>query len=230
LKVESSELLKLLHLCDSAFPLGAFAYSDGLETATASGAVVDAASLGAWLEVCLDEAIARSDGPVAFEAWSLARHSRWSDVAALDAEAIALRPSASGRRSTRALGQRLLATWRAIYGGEALDNLQELVARGCVAPSFPVAFASVCATSGIERAQTIEALAYTRLAATVTAAMRLAPIGQREAHALLARTLERVPDVVRALTVRVAAPESFMPAADIAAMSQQYLHSRLFRN
>jgi len=76
----------------------------------------------------------------------------------------------------------------------------------------------------------LEALAYTRLAGTVSAAMRLAPVGQRDAHALLARALDRVPAVVRAIGVRGAAPESFMPAADIAAMSQQYLHSRLFRS
>jgi len=35
-------VLQLLHLCDSLFPLGAFAHSDGLETATVAGAVRDA--------------------------------------------------------------------------------------------------------------------------------------------------------------------------------------------
>ena len=30
-------LLALLHLCDSLFPIGSFAYSDGLESAAAAG-------------------------------------------------------------------------------------------------------------------------------------------------------------------------------------------------
>ena len=61
--------------------------------------------------------------------------------------------------------------------------------------------------------------------------MRLMPIGQHEAHALLADAARRgVPAVVErghadAATVRV-----FAPALDIAAMSQQYVHSRLFRS
>jgi urease accessory protein len=218
----------LLHLCDTLFPLGGFAYSDGLESATASGAIADADSLRAWLDVCLDEAFARLEGPVASEAWQLVREENGTALAALDADAIALRPSASGRRSTRAMGQRLLTTWRALYPDARLDALHGLVASASIAPSLPVAFAAACATSGIDRMQTVEALAYTRLAATVSAAMRLAPVGQREAHALLARTLDRVPAVVRAIVERAAAPESFMPAADLAAMSQQYLDSRLF--
>ena len=54
------------------------------------------------------------------------------------------------------------------------------------------------------------------------------PIGQTDAHALLARTLERVPAVVELVASRDARIESFAPALDIAAMRQQYLHSRLF--
>jgi urease accessory protein UreF len=60
--------------------------------------------------------------------------------------------------------------------------------------------------------------------------MRLMPIGQTDAHALLARTLERVPAAVDLVVGRDARVESFAPAADIAAMTQQYLHSRLFRS
>ena len=101
---------------------------------------------------------------------------------------------------------------------------------GAIGPALPVAFAAVCASSGHRPANTVEAFAYKRLAATISAAMRLMPIGQTEAHALLAGTLARVPEVVDAMMARGARAESFAPAMDIAAMSQQYLHSRLFRS
>jgi urease accessory protein UreF len=54
-------------------------------------------------------------------------------------------------------------------------------------------------------------------------------IGQTAAHALLANTLGRVPAVVEVMTTR-SRPKSFTPAMDISAMTQQYLHSRLFRS
>ena len=60
--------------------------------------------------------------------------------------------------------------------------------------------------------------------------MRLAPIGQGDAHAVLAAALGRLPQVVDGIVQTGGWPESFTPAMDIALMSQQYLHSRLFRS
>jgi urease accessory protein UreF len=55
-------------------------------------------------------------------------------------------------------------------------------------------------------------------------------IGQRQAHGLLAEVLARVPPIVDGLLMRGDPPSAFMPAIDLAAMSQQYLASRLFRS
>ena len=169
-------MLKLLHLCDSLFPLGGFAYSDGLETAAASGLVGDAEGLAAWLDVSLDETIGRLDGPAAWQAWGHIRDEQWDALSGLDEELVALRPSSAGRRATRAMGRRLLTTWRALYATPQLDRLQDHVDRGELAPTLPVAFAGACISAGINRHDTVTAFAYTRLASTVSAAMRLAPI------------------------------------------------------
>ena len=223
-------LLALLHLCDSLFPLGGFAYSDGLEAATASGAIADAAALGGWMDVCLDGPIASSEGPTVLLAWSAFHEKDWHTIAELDAEVIALRPSATARRASRAMGLRLAGTWQALYPDAGLAVLVAHARDGTIGPALPVAFAAVCASSGIDRRTSVEAFAYNRLAATVSAAMRLMPLGQTEAHRLLAGTLARVPGAVDAMVARHSRAESFAPAMDVAAMSQQYLHSRLFRS
>jgi urease accessory protein len=231
-KVEGLEILALLHLCDSLFPVGAFAYSDGLESATASGRVASAGDLRAWMETCRDESIARTDGPAVWQGWAAFRDADWETLVTLDGELMALRPAAAARRSSRAIGLRLLTTWQGLHPDARLAHALALARdagreRG-FGPALPMAFAGACACSGIGRRRAVEAFAYTRLAATVSAAMRLMAIGQTEAHTILARTLERVPEVVDAIERRDAQIESFAPAADIAAMTQKYLHSRLF--
>ncbi|HWW84855.1 MAG TPA: urease accessory UreF family protein [Vicinamibacterales bacterium] len=223
-------LVSLLHLCDSLFPVGAFAYSDGLETATRRGAVADSAELGEWLDTCLDETIGRLEGPAAWQAWSAFVGESWDDLITLDAELTSLRPSASSRRSSRAMGLRLLTTWQHLHPDRRLEEALALAERRAFGPSFPIAFACACARAGVDRRQTVESLAYTRLAATVSAAMRLMSIGQTDAHWRLTRTLGRVPDVVDAIRSRNGNIESFTPALDIALMTQQYLPSRLFRS
>ena len=226
----TGSLVVLLHLCDSLFPVGGFAYSDGLEAATASGAIANATALGDWMDVCLDDLIAKSEGPTLLLAWSAFHEQDWDAIAELDAEITALRPSATARRASRAMGLRLATTWQALYPDATLARLVACGPRRAIGPTLPVAFAAVCASSGVDRRMSAEAFAYTRLAATISSAMRLMPIGQTDAHRLLATMLARVPQVVDAMMVRTARAESFAPAMDVAAMSQQYLHSRLFRS
>src|SRR6266850_790797 len=100
---------------------------------------------------------------------------------------------ASATRSSRAMGLRLLTTWQALHPDPRLDHALQLAARGARGPSLPIAFAGACACGNVDRGDAVQAFAYTRLAATVSAAMRLMAIGQTDAHALLARTLARVP-------------------------------------
>ncbi|HEV3140717.1 MAG TPA: urease accessory UreF family protein [Vicinamibacterales bacterium] len=224
------KLTTLLHLCDSLFPIGSFGYSDGLETATACGAIASVDDLRAWLDVCLDETIARTEGP----AIRLARHAidggDWDELIAIDEDVTALRPASSVRRSSRAMGQRLVTTWQRLHPDVRLETLRSLMTAGRAGPTLPVAFAAASLCAGAEVTSSIEAFAYTRLTATISAAMRLMAIGQTDAHALLARTLDRVPAVVQDIIDRDARIESFAPAMDIAVMTHQYVHSRLFRS
>ncbi len=218
-----------MHLCDSLFPIGGFGYSDGLEAATAAGLVQTPAELQAWLDICLEEAVGRTDGPVALRAWSAFERQDWEALSELDEEITALRPASATRRSSRAMGLRLVTTWSTLYPDRRLERLLDLARGERLGPALPIAFGCACASAGVEKRDTGVAFAYTRLASTASAALRLMRIGQTDAHARLAEVLTRVPAVVDAMTTR-ARPQSFAPAMDVSAMAQQYLHSRLFRS
>ena len=225
-----SALLPLLHLCDSLFPIGGFAYSDGLESAISTRLVNGADDLRRWLEVCLDEAIGRCEGPAVLIAWLAFREENWELLIALDEELTAMRPSSATRIASRSMGLRLLRTWQSLHPDARLDHALALATARALGPTLPVAFAGACAGTGVEQRDAVEGFAYTRLAATISSAMRLMAIGQNEAHRLLSRALDRVPACVDAMLVRRAQPESFMPVVDIAQMTHPYVHSRLFRS
>jgi urease accessory protein len=108
--------------------------------------------------------------------------------------------------------------------------MQRFVAVRRPGPTLPVAFAAAGCCSGIAQRDLLAGYAYGRLAATVSAAMRLMPIGQTDAHQLLSLALARVPSSIDCVLARGARPESFTPALDVAQMRQQYLHARLFRS
>jgi urease accessory protein len=221
-------MLRLLHLCDSLFPTGAYAHSDGLEYAAASGHLKSGADLEAWLEAALSESIGRCEAAAVFQSVTAVRNGRWDELRDLDAELFAMRPSSAARGASRSMGRRLLRTWLLAYPPatevrSALDALPHA--------TLPIAFGAACALSGVAPRAAVEAFAYTRLAATVSAAMRLMPLGQHEAHARLSALLADVPAIAAEAERRVLAgerPGMFAPGLDLAAMNQQYVHSRLF--
>src|SRR5580765_3277677 len=114
-------LLSLLHLCDSLFPIGAFAYSDGLESAAVNGLVTGAADLFEWLEACRDEGFGRADGPALVIAWSAVENEDWEAVVAIDGDITALRASSTTRMANRSMGLRLLKTWQGLHPDVRLE-------------------------------------------------------------------------------------------------------------
>jgi urease accessory protein len=223
-------LLRLLHLCDSLFPIGSFGYSDGLESAVASGEIDDIVGLERWLEICGLDVFRRSDGPAVAMTWTAIEHSDWDLIVIVDEEITALRSSSDARRAMTAMGRRLLMTWRDLYPDERLDRLCRAIETKRSGPALPVVFGAVTSCSGIALDDSLASYAYTRVAAIVSAAMRLVPIGQTDAHRLLGRCLGRVPTIIDEIVATRGWPESFTPALDIAQMTHQYVHSRLFRS
>ena len=71
---------------------------------------------------------------------------------------------------------------------------------------------------------------YTRLAAMVSAAMRLMPLGQLEGHTLLVEALARVPALAAEVLDDDRPLGAFTPNLDVMVMSQQYVESRLFKS
>jgi urease accessory protein len=222
----TGNLVVLLHLCDSLFPIGSFAHSDGLEAATSRGAIQTAADLRRWVDVTLSEGLRRVEGPAVARACVAVTRGEFDAVATIDSEVYALRPTSTGRESTRAMGSRLLKTWRQIRPAQSTPLAQ--LERHQL--TLPVAFGVVSAASEIPVHAAVEGFMYTRLASVVSAAMRLMALGQREGHTLLADALTRVPTLAEEIVSDDGPIGAFTPVLDVMVMSQQYVESRLFKS
>jgi hypothetical protein len=86
-----------------AFPVGAFAYSHGLEWAVETGAVADAAGLAAWIDDLLGHGSGRSDAVLLAAAWRAITDPDAAALAEVAELAVALQPS--GERHLEATQQ-----------------------------------------------------------------------------------------------------------------------------
>ena len=184
--------VRLLQLASPALPIGAYAYSEGLEAAVESGRIADEADTAAWIGGLLEHAFARLDLPLfgglhrAFEGGDRAA------AVALSARLVASRETAELRAADRHLGQ-ALARLLADLGVEAAAGWVRrperthaaLVALGCV--HFRVdAPSGACA------------LAFGWAENLVGAALKLVPLGQTAGQRVLLGIGARIPGVCAA--------------------------------
>jgi urease accessory protein len=216
-----------LQITDSFFPVGAFAYSDGLETAAAGGRVRDAASLAHWMNHFLEEVFVPCEGLALLKCMRALAAGDFQTLAAVDAELTAIRPAASVRAASAGVGKRLLSLYGTICGDERFAMHSQLLPHANAAAAYGLVFFH----QGLAPRQAIMAFGYNRLAGIVSAALRLFSIGQQQGQMLLTSAVERLPDAAERIVRMAEEPlRSFNPVLDIQQMNHQCLYSRLFRS
>lgn len=212
-----ARLLRLLTWLSPAFPVGAFGYSHGLETAIREGAVTDARSLSAWISALLEHGSGWTDAVLARAAWTAVTaedHAALDEIAELGE---ALAPSLERRRETMAQGEAFLTAVAAWHPPPILH-----------AP-YCVAVGAAAGAAGIPLQPALTAWLHAFAASLVSVAVRAVPLGQSDAVAVIAG-LEGVilKTAARATASTLDDLGSGAILSDIAAMRHETLEGRLF--
>lgn len=225
--MQSIQLLQTLQLMDSFFPVGAFAYSEGLETAAAEGSVRDAASLQIWMEHFIDAVFVPCEGLALVRSIKALGAGDHDTLRTLDLELTAIRPAAAVRNASTGVGKRLLSAYGSITADENFHALARLLPHGNAATAYAIVFFH----RDIPEREAALAFGYNRLAGIVSTGLRLISMGQQQGQILLTRGIDRLPPAVERILEMTDEPlSSFSPMLDIRQMNHQYVYSRLFRS
>jgi urease accessory protein len=217
----NGDLQKLLTWLSPAFPVGAFAWSAGLESAIIAGTVQDRATTQAWIEGVLAHGSLRTDAILFAHA-----HRAADDPAVLRDLAdlcLALTPARERHDETTITGAAFAAAVRA-WPTPVLANL----------PSpcpYPIAVGAIAAGHAIALDAALLAWLTSSIHSQVSVAVRLIPIGQSDGLAIMA-ALEPAIASSAALCQHAALDDigAVAYAADIAQMSHETLTTRIFRS
>jgi urease accessory protein len=108
-------LYRLLAWLSPSFPIGAFSYSHGLETAVAGGAVHDRASLGRWIAAVVTHGGGRMDADILCAAYRAACDADRLALDTANRRGIAFRTTAELALEAGQQGESFLATCRAAW-------------------------------------------------------------------------------------------------------------------
>lgn len=206
--------LTLMQWFSPSFPVGAFAYSHGLEYAIDQGQIATPETLSLWLEDIVAQGSGRNDVILLRAAYA----ADADGLAALDATARAF--AASRERLTETLDQ-----------GIAFARTVDQVWATDVGPlCYPVAVGRAARLHMLPLDETAEFYLHAFVSNLVLAAVRLVPLGQTEGQAVLAALAPLIRDTAHAaLEQSLDDLASNCFALDIAAMQHETQYSKVFR-
>lgn len=230
--------LRLLHLADSALPIGALAHSFGLETLAAEGLLV-ASNLQSFLQGWLAETgtleavFCRESFRLAGGSAETMSRERWLEINYMLS---ARKTARESRIGSLTLGRNFLSIVMAIEDLPSLGQLLSLneqdkhdpeLRRG--AAHYCLAFGLVAGLLGFDERRTLLTYLHQSVASMVSGCQRLLPLGQTQAARILWNLKPLIVEAA-ALSSAYGCQDvfSFMPLLDWGAMEHPALSTRLF--
>jgi urease accessory protein len=222
----TSGRLAMLQLASPLLPVGAYAYSQGLERAVHDGHVVDAPTAQRWILDLVSGPVAHFDAPVfvrlhgAALARDAASFTRWNR------RAIASRETRELRAESLQMAASLGTLARELRLGDAVALLD-----GLDRPAFPAAFAACAVALGVDVDDALTAYLYGWLENQVAALLKVAPLGQAAGQRLLLEAHEPLASAI-AIAMTLADDElaSSAPGLALSSAFHETQYSRLFRS
>jgi len=225
MSTSEDELLGLLYLSSPALPIGAFAYSQGLEKAIENEVVNDQDSLERWCRDCIRYGLSSLDLPLllalrsAIEKEDECAFQLWNDYV------FACRETFELYEEERNLGlsmRRLLKT-------------QDLLSKAITLPSSPSllgGFAMMSLSLGLSNKVALVSFCWSWLENQVAVACKSIPLGQTDAQRVLLTLRSEIPDYLALVKEPANELDVFgsLPGQALFSASHEIQYSRLFRS
>ena len=193
-----------------AFPVGAFSYSAGLETAIARGKVTDRRTLQEWLRMALHHGAPQTDAVIVKSAFA---GEKVNDLC------LSLCAGAERYLETTELGRAFTKTVNETHGLDLPDGL-----------GYPVAVGLAGRAVGLDPRQLVCACLQSWCANQISVAVRAVPIGQLDGQRCLVALMPNIEEATdRAIATASDDIGSFSMAAELASLEHETAEQRIYR-
>lgn len=221
----STQLLRLLQLVSPSLPIGAYSYSEALETLTQAGTIATRAQLQHWIEADLRYGAARLDGAIVVRVVRALQTEPvdWAIVQSWNDWYGAARETEELRNQSLQMGRSLFKVLK------SLDPRLHCPLEGAL--QLPIVFAIAIHTWGIDLNLALLGYFQSWSSNLIAAGIKLIPLGQTDGQRL---QWSLQPAIEAAVTTVVSLEDDELMTCGwglaIASMQHEKLYSRLFRS
>jgi urease accessory protein len=222
----SQSFLHLLQLTSQSLPVGAYSYSEGLETLVYQGAIADSNSLQQWLTQELEYGAIRLETAVLVRTYQAVRDQDWRGINYWNQWLSAARETEELRQQSWQMGQSLRRLLK-----ELQPDATVFFPDTNTPCNFAIAFAIATACWQIDPQAAALGYLHSWASNLVTAGVKLIPLGQTQGQQVLLTlysTLEQAAEA--SLKLENDDLSSCSWGLAIASMNHEVLYARLFRS
>lgn len=224
--------LRMIQVCDSLFPIGAFTLSNGLETLIANKTITDGKSLQEYASSFLS-ILPYNDLGVMMLSYDHAADADF--IKSLDSYSMALKAPEEVRTGSRKLCSRFLKIYQEFEGASqqgypSLDTYREEVLNtGSCIGNHSIAVGLFAKDIGLSKDEAASIYTYSLLNAIVTNGVKMIPLSQMVGQKILSESQKKILEAVqRASTLEIEDLGVGGTGIDIAGMKHEELYSRLY--
>lgn len=224
------QLLHLLQMSDTAFPVGAFSFSAGLESAVASGIVTGINSLKQYVETMLRQS-ATTDGIAGLTAYRATKCDSYSTILDSDIALMLSKLNEESRIMQQRMGKKLSELACKLITNDIMTTFLNDIQRGTTPGTYAVAQGICFAICDMTEQQLFVSQQYGVANMILSAALRCCKVTHYDTQQILfeiAQSISEQYDEIHLLSINDM--YCFMPEADVFASLHEKGRIRMFMN
>lgn len=225
----NTQLLQLLQICDSNFPIGAFSHSYGMETYLRDETIKDKNTFEAYIKVFLKGQFMYADGLAMRLTYEALDSQELDKLWEIDQQITVQSLAKETREGTKRVGQRMLQMFLELYNNDILQSYQERIQEGVSHGHPALVFAIATHSMGLSVKDAILCHSFSTVSSLVQNGVRAIPLGQKDGQLIIRDINDFLVEMYE--EIEKLEEEDFgmtIPGIEISQMRHESLYFRLF--
>lgn len=223
------QLLNILQVCDSAFPIGSFNHSYGMETYLRENVICDAHTFNGWLTMFFENQYLYNEGLAIKLVYEILEKDEINKVWDIDQFLTVQNVAMESREGAKLVAYRKLDVVLELFEVDLLKEYKERIEENISYGNPAVVFAILMYYLNVKRDVAVVAYGYSVASTLVQSAVRAIPLGQKDGQRVLQDSLlalESIREEIDKLSIEDLGYN--IPGFEISQMNHEILTFRLF--
>ena len=178
-------ILRVIQICDSNFPIGSFNHSYGMESYLRNNKITDTKSLKEYLDVFLNNVFIYSDGLAIRILYEYLREEKLEKIIELDRMLTVQTIAKETRNGSKLIASRMIRLFLDLYDSDILREYEEKINKKQAFGHPAIVFGLLMYTLNFNEEEAISFHMYSTISTLIQNGVRAIPLGQKDGQLLL---------------------------------------------